>query len=82
MYISPSPFPLPDGRTLTLRSPDGADADAFLVYLRRCAEETEFLTRYPEEIDFTPEAERELLACYRFTAERPSLPPFIRGVVG
>ena len=50
-----------DGRSLTLRSPDEADAEGMLAYLRKTAGETDHLLRTPEEVTLTPEEEGKYL---------------------
>ena len=49
MKIQDIPFTLRDGRKALLRSPLPEDAQGTLDYLRRTAEETDFLMRTPEE---------------------------------
>ena len=52
---------LKDGREAVLRSPLPSDAEQMLRYLKTTAEETKFLTRYPEECVETPEEERAFI---------------------
>lgn len=52
---------LKDGRSLTLRSPEEADAEGMLAYLRKTAGETDHLLRTPEEVTLTPEEEKAYL---------------------
>ena len=52
---------LRDGRTCTLRPAHPDDADGLIEYMRVTAGETPFLLRYPDEIAYTPEQEREIL---------------------
>lgn len=52
---------LKDGRESVLRSPHSSDAEQMLHYLKTTAEETEFLTRYPEECAETLEEERAFI---------------------
>ena len=61
MRIKEETITLKGGRSLTLRSPEETDAEKMLEYLRITAEETHFLIRYPEEIDFTLEREKEII---------------------
>lgn len=49
------------GRTLTLRSPAGADGGAMLDYFRTISGETEYMTSYPDEITYTERDEAELM---------------------
>lgn len=50
---------LKDGRTAVLRAPERADAAELLDYLRVTAGETEFVTRYPDEVVMTVEQEED-----------------------
>ena len=52
---------LKDGRTAVLRSPEVADAPQLLEYLRKTAEETDFLLRTPEECNLTLEQEENFI---------------------
>ena len=52
---------LKDGRTCTLRPAQPDDAAALIEYMVRTAGETEFVLRYPDEVQFTEEREREIL---------------------
>lgn len=52
---------LKDGRKCVLR-PTGPDLAAEMIeYMKVTAGETEWLLRYPDEVSFTPESEREIL---------------------
>lgn len=61
MRINEIPVTLRDGRRVVLRSPEAADAQAAVDYLRQVNGETHFLTRYPEEITVTMEEEAVFL---------------------
>ncbi len=52
---------LKDGRTCVLRPTSPEDSEAMIEYMKQTAGETPFLLRYPDEVQFTPEGERELL---------------------
>ena len=52
---------LKDGRTCTLRPAHPDDSAALIEYMSRTAGETPFLLRYPDEVGYTVEQERELL---------------------
>ena len=52
---------LKNGKECILRSGTGSDAEEVLAYLKKTAGETDFLTRYPEEISMTIEEERAFL---------------------
>ena len=62
MMFSPVTFPLKDGRTGVLRSPDPAkDAADLVQYLHDTAADTPFVLRTPEEISYTVEGEERFL---------------------
>ena len=52
---------LKDGRTCVLR-PNAPDlAEEMIEYLKTTSGETPWLLRYPDEVNYTPESEREIL---------------------
>ena len=53
---------LKDGRTCILKPPAPEMAEEMVGILKRVAAETPFLSRYPDEVDATPEGEKEFLA--------------------
>ena len=57
MQIQPCTVRLKDGREVLLRSPEAADAQAMLDYMRVTSGETHFMARYPEECQATVEQE-------------------------
>lgn len=59
------------GVSCTLRSALPDDAKAVIRHLNLIYAETDFLSRYPDEVNFTEEAEREFLA--RFDVGKDSL---------
>lgn len=61
MKVEETAFRLNDGREVTLRSPRGADAAAMIDYLKTISGETENLNRYPDEVNFTLDWERDFL---------------------
>ncbi len=61
MIIEQVSFTTKDGRKALLRNPQEADIPAILEYLTQSSGETDFLIRYPEEINYTYESEKELL---------------------
>lgn len=62
MKFQPRTLTLQDGRTCILRPTHPDDAAAMIEYMKLTAEETPFLLRYPDEVTFTLEKEREILA--------------------
>lgn len=61
MRIEEERLHLRDGRELLLRTVAESDAEAMMEYIRKTAEETYFLIRYPEEITMDLEEEKEIL---------------------
>lgn len=57
MQIQPCTVRLKDGREVLLHSPEAADAQALLDYMRVTSGETHFMARYPEECQATVEQE-------------------------
>ena len=52
------------GKTYTLRSPELADAEQMIAYLKATAAETEFGLSYPEEMDFSIKDEENFIDHY------------------
>ena len=52
---------LKNGRTCTLRSVEPEDAVRVIAYMKIMLSETPFLLRTPEEFDYTPEGEADVL---------------------
>lgn len=52
---------LKDGRTCILTPATPGMAEEMIDYMKKTSVETPFLTSYPDEIDFDPEHEREVL---------------------
>ena len=61
MRIEEETIIIKDGRSLTLRSAEEKDAETMLDYIRKTAEETHFLIRYPEEISDDLEREKKII---------------------
>ena len=53
-----------NGTNYTLRSPELADAEKMIAYLKATAEETEYGLSYPEELNFTIKDEEDFIAHY------------------
>lgn len=53
-----------NGISYTLRSPELADAEKMIAYLKATAEETEYGLSYPEELNFTIKDEEDFIAHY------------------
>ena len=61
MHLSPETVFLKNGKTAVLRAAEPDDAPEMIDYLKTTTGETPFLPRYPDEADFTEEAERRIL---------------------
>ena len=61
MKFEPRTITLKDGRTCTLCPADPDYAADLIEYMIRTTEESPFLLRYPDEIHYTVEQEREIL---------------------
>lgn len=61
MKFQPRTLTLKDGRTCILCPTYPEYAEQMIEYLKITAEETPFLLRYPDEVNYTVEGERELL---------------------
>ena len=61
MKIADEKIKLKDGREIVIRSPKPEDAESLIEFMRVTAAETHFLLRYPEEINYTVEREREII---------------------
>ena len=61
MHFEAKTVKLRDGRTCTLRPAHPDDSAELIEYMVKTAAETEFVLRYPDEVSFTEEREREIL---------------------
>lgn len=61
MRIDEERITLKDGRCLLLRSAEEKDAELMMEYLMKTAEETHYLLRYPDEIHFSIEQEKQII---------------------
>lgn len=57
-------FRLRDGRECVLRPTTVEYAEEMIAFLKQTAAETPFLLSYPDEVNYTPEGEREVLNRY------------------
>ncbi len=62
MVYSAETLALRDGREITIRSVEPEDTAGMLKYMKIMLGETPFLLRTPEEFDYTPEEEAQVLA--------------------
>lgn len=53
---------LKDGQSVIFRNPTPDDASQMLTFLKRIATDTDYLIRYPEECESTPEKEAKILS--------------------
>ena len=61
MKIAPVPFTLKNGKSACLSIPSLSDAPALIDYLLETARETEFVLRYPEEVQMTLDKEERFI---------------------
>ena len=61
MYIEPMEVCLKNGQKIILRSPDMFDAEQLLDHMRQTSAETEYISRYPEEITVSVETQSRFL---------------------
>lgn len=61
MLVEPKTVTLKDGRKCTLRNATAEDAEQMLDYLYKTSEDTEFVLRYPDEVNYTLEQEKQIL---------------------
>jgi len=61
MRFEEKTFQLKDGRTCVLKPNAPEYAEEMLEYMKKTSAETEFLLRYPDEVKYTLEQEREIL---------------------
>ena len=59
MRVNPKEVTLKNGQTAVIKSPEEEDAEQLLNYLKTMSGETNNVLRYPEEVTFTVEEERE-----------------------
>lgn len=64
MVIEEKKVMLKNGQICVLRSPEIDDAAQMIEYLKASASETDFLLKYPEEVNITLEQERDILQWY------------------
>ena len=61
MIFTEKEITLRDGRRAVLRAPREEDAQELLDFLRTACGESDYLARYPEELRFTSESERQYI---------------------
>ena len=64
MRFTQETFAGKNGTVYTLRSPEPADAEAMIAYLKSTAAETEFGLSYPDEMDFSVADEEAFITHY------------------
>ena len=79
MYIKPKFVKLKNGQNITLRSPDMFDAEQLLNHMRLTSAETEFMSRYPEEITVSVEAQSRFLQMIENDTDNFMLAAYIDG---
>ena len=79
MQIPPKQIPLRGGRFALLRSAEPEDAAIMLEHLRQTSGETDYLARYPEEVQMTEEEEAAFIRFYLEDPENFMLTAWING---
>lgn len=79
MYIKSREVFLKNGQQVILRSPDIFDAEQLLEHMRITSAETEFMSRYPEEITVSVEAEARFLQMIENDVENFMLAAYLDG---
>ena len=79
MYIKPKSIQLKNGQKIILRSPDMFDAEQLLEHMRKTSAETDFMSRYPEEITVSVEAQSRFLQMIENDADNFMLAAYIEG---
>lgn len=79
MYIKAKEVYLKNGQKIILRSPDMFDAEQLLHHMRLTSAETEFMSRYPEEITVSVEAQACFLQMIENDADNFMLAAYLDG---
>ena len=79
MYIKAKEVYLKTGQKIILRSPDMFDAEQMLEHMRQTSAETEFMSRYPEEITVSVEAQSRFLQMIENDADNFMLAAYMGG---
>lgn len=81
MILEGKTLTLKDGRTAILKSPYIEDAEKLLKFIKRACGETDFLLRYPEEWNTTPEQEEAWINNLRSSPNTLGITCYIDGEV-
>ena len=79
MYIRAKEVYLKNGQKIILRSPELFDAEQLLEHMRKTSAETEFMSRYPEEITVSVEAQSRFLQMIENDPDNFMLAAYIDG---
>lgn len=79
MYIKAKEVYLKNGQKIILRSPDMFDAEQLLQHMRQTSAETDFMSRYPEEITVSVENEARFLQMIENDADSFMLAAYLDG---
>ena len=79
MYIKPKAVQLKNGQNIVLCSPNTFDAEQLLNHMRLTSAETEFMSRYPEEITVSVEAQSRFLQMIENDPDDVMLAAYIDG---
>lgn len=81
MLVEPKTVTLKDGRKCTLRNAASKDAEQMLRYLYKTSEETDYILRYPDEVIYTVEQERQILTDCICQPSRVMIVADVEGVI-
>lgn len=79
MYIKPKSVQLKNGQMVILHSPDMFDAGQLLEHMKRTSAETEFMSRYPEEINISVDSQSRFLQMIENDPDNFMLAAYIDG---
>lgn len=79
MYIGAKEVCLKNGQRIILRSPDMFDAEQLLKHMRITSAETNFMSRYPEEITVSVESQARFLQMLENDVDNFMLAAFLDG---
>lgn len=79
MYIEPKSIKLKNGQIITLHSPDMFDAEQLLHHMRVTSAETDFMSRYPEEITVSLDSQARYLQMIENDPDNFMLAAYIDG---
>ena len=82
MNVTSKVVPLKNGKSAILRTPEQSDAAELLAYIKQAFGETDFLSRYPEEMEsFSVESEERWIESLRSAPEALALVCCVDGLI-